>query len=124
MIESPLQDLPLLFPDHSPPSWSGANVHSSTPLILISGGVEFPLKLMKGPFEIQAVIVLKWRTGAWKGREKGSFLKNRMEELQYNMSIKAMSTCCQFGLIQPTIHSNVLRMGNCCDTRHADIGLH
>lgn len=52
-------------------------MHSSTPLILISGGVEFPLKLMKGPLEIQAIVVLKWRREAWKRREKISFWKNR-----------------------------------------------
>lgn len=96
-------------------------MHSSTSLIVISGGVEFTLKLVKGTFEIQAIIVLKWRTRAWKGREKAYFLKKCMEELQYNMSIEAMSTCCQFGLIQPTIHSSVLRTGKCCDTRHVDI---
>lgn len=71
------QEFSLLFTDLSPPSWSQANVHSPTPLILISGGVEFPLKLMKGPFEIQAIIVLKWRREAWKRREKVSFQKKR-----------------------------------------------
>lgn len=30
-------------------------------LTVISVGVEFPLKLMKGPFEIQAITVWKWR---------------------------------------------------------------
>lgn len=31
-----------------------------------------------------------------------------------------MSAWFQFGLIQSTSHSNVLRTGKCCDTRHAD----
>lgn len=82
----------MLFTDLSPPSWSQANVHSSTPLILISGGVEFPLKLMKGPLEIQAIIVLKWKREAWKRREKVfPEEQNCVEELQYNTSIKVMS---------------------------------
>lgn len=92
--EGHLKELLLLCLDQSPPLQTGTNVHSSTPLILISGGVEFLLKLMKGSFEIQIIIVLKWRTGAQKGRKKGSFLKNCMEELQNGTSIKTISTCC------------------------------
>lgn len=77
----------MLFLDQSPHSRTGANTHSSTQLILISEGVEFLLELMEGHFEIQ-IIVLKWRMRALNGREKGSFLKNFMKELQYGTSIK------------------------------------
>lgn len=80
---------------------------------------------MKGPLEIQAIVVLKWRREAWKRREKNIFLEeqNCVEGLQYSVAIKVMSACCQFGLIQSTNHSNILRTGKCCDTRHADIWL-
>lgn len=86
--EGHLQELQLLFLDQSPHSQTGANTHSSTQLILISGGVEFLLELMEGHFEIQIIIVLKCRMRALNGREKGSFLKNFMKELQYDTSIK------------------------------------
>lgn len=49
--------------------------------------------------------------------------QNCVEGLQYSVAIKVMSACCQFGLIQSTNHSNILRTGKCCDTRHADIWL-
>lgn len=58
-----------------------------------------------------------------KGESIFSEEENCMEELQCNMSIKVISARCQFGLIQSTNDSNVLRTGKCCDTRHADIWL-
>lgn len=92
--EGHLEELRLLFLDQSPHSETGANTRSSTQLILISEGVEFLLELMEGHFEIQIIFVLKWRMRALNGREKGSFLKNCMKELQYDTSVKTMTTCC------------------------------
>lgn len=47
---------------------------------------------MKGPLEIQAIIVLKWRREAWKRREKiFPEEQNCIEELQYNVFIEVIS---------------------------------
>lgn len=48
--------------------------------------------------------------------------QNSMEELQYNMSVKVMSTCCQFGFNPPVIV--VFSGQGSAVTQHADIWLH